>query len=235
MQRLLDVLQRPDYAPVTRTRLAQELHDLGVRRAGILMVHVRMSGLGWMVGGMDSIVWALRDAIGPDGTLLAFTGWEDSPYNVGSWPPAWQHAYLDQPAFDPDVSAARRDFGRFPERLRTWPAALRSTHPEVSFAAVGQQAEALLADSQDDNPWGHDGPLGRLVAGDGQVLMLGAPLSKLTLCHHAEAIANIGNKRYHEYEAPIASGPGVEWRKYRTLDTFFWNPGLLGAPRPSRG
>lgn len=221
VQRLLDVLQRPDYTPVTRTRLAQQLRDLGVREAGILMVHVRMSALGWMAGGMDAIVWALRDAVGPAGTVLALTGWDDSPYNVGSWPPAWQQAYRDQPAFDPAVSAARRDFGRFPERLRTWPGALRSTHPEVSFAAVGPAAQAVLTDPQDDDPWGMEGALGRLVAADGQVLMLGAPLSRLTLCHHAEAIAHIGHKRYHEYVAPIRVGSGVEWRQYRTLDTFF--------------
>lgn len=136
-----------NYTPVTRTRLADALRDLGVREAGILMVHIRMSALGWVVGGMDSIVWALRDAVGENGTLLAFTGWEDSPYNVGSWPTAWQHAYREQPAFDPKVSAARHDFGRFPERLRTWPGALRSNHPEVSFAAVGPQAELVLADA----------------------------------------------------------------------------------------
>lgn len=221
VQRLLDVLQRPDYTPVTRTRLARELSDLGVRDGGVLMVHVRMSALGWMVGGIDAIVCALRDVVGADGTLLAFTGWDDSPYNVGSWPVAWQQAYRDQPAFDPAVSSARRDFGRFPERLRTWPGAVRSNHPEVSFAAVGPAARAVLTDPQDDNPWGTEGPLGRLVAAEGQVLMLGAPLSRLTLCHHAEAIANIGNKRYHHYEVPIRVGTGVEWRRYRTLDTFF--------------
>jgi aminoglycoside 3-N-acetyltransferase len=216
-----ELLDRPDYVPVTRTRLAGALIQLGVRRGGVLMVHVRMSALGWMVGGMDAIIWALLDAVGPDGTLLAFTGWEDSPYHVSAWPTDWQAAYQDQPGFDPAVSAARREFGRFPERLRTWPNAQRSSHPEVSFAALGPYAPQLLAEPADGNPWGPEGPLGRLVAADGQVLMLGAPLNRLTLCHHAEAIAQVGGKRYHEYTMPIRTGDHTEWRHYRTLDTFF--------------
>lgn len=216
-----ELLDRSGYVPVTRTRLAGVLGELGVRRGGVLMVHVRMSALGWMVGGMDAIVWALSDAVGPDGTLLAFTGWEDSPYHVSSWPDRWQAAYLDQPPFDPAVSAARREFGRFPERLRTWPGARRSSHPEVSFTAVGPGSAELLAEPADDNPWGVDGPLGRLVAAGGQVLMLGAPLGTLTLCHHAEAIARVEGKRYHDYTMPIAVGDAVEWRHYRTLDTFY--------------
>ncbi|MBO0811303.1 MAG: AAC(3) family N-acetyltransferase [Microlunatus sp.] len=216
-----ELLDRPGYVPVTRARLAGVLGELGVRRGGVLMGHVRMSALGWMVGGMDAIVWALRDAVGPGGTLLAFTGWEDSPYHVSSWPDRWQAAYHDQPPFDPAVSAARREFGRFPERLRTWPGARRSTHPEVSFTAVGPHAAELLAEPADDNPWGADGPLGRLVAAGGQVLMLGAPLGTLTLCHHAEAIAHVEGKRYRVYTMPVVVGDAVEWRHYRTLDTFY--------------
>ncbi|HEY9294185.1 MAG TPA: aminoglycoside 3-N-acetyltransferase [Microlunatus sp.] len=216
-----DLLERADYTPVTRTRLADALGDLGVRRGSVLMVHVRMSALGWMVGGMDAIVWALRDTVGPDGTLMAFTGWEDSPYHVSAWPAGWRAAYRDQPAFDPAVSAARREFGRFPERLRTWPGAQRSNHPEVSFAALGPNAHQLLADADDGDPWGADGPLGRLVAADGQVLMLGAPLSRLTLCHHAEAVAAVEGKRYHEYVMPVRAGDEVEWQTFRTIDTFY--------------
>lgn len=215
-----ELLTRSGYVPVTRSRLAQTLTDLGVRRGGVLMVHVQMSALGWMVGGMDAIVWALRDAVGADGTLMAFTGWEDSPYHASSWPAEWQQAYEDQPAFDPNVSASRREFGRFPERLRTWPGAKRSNHPEASFTALGPAADDLLTDPGDENPWGPEGPLGKLVAAAGQVLMIG-PIKTLTLCHHAEAIARVEGKRYHDYTMPIRVDGATVWRQYRTLDTFY--------------
>lgn len=216
-----ELLERAAYEPVTRSRLADALSRLGVRGGGVLMAHVRMSALGWIVGGMDSIVLALRDVVGERGTLMAFTGWEDSPYHVADWPRRWRDAYKDQPPFDPGVSAARREFGRWPERLRTWPGTIRSRHPEVSFCGWGPAATHILEDPTDD-PWGGEGPLGQLVAAGGQVVMIGAPLSRLTLCHHAEAIADIDCRQFHEYDCSIRRDDGsVDWVHYRTMDTFY--------------
>jgi aminoglycoside 3-N-acetyltransferase len=216
-----DLLDDPQFAPLTRSQVAQGLAELGVVEGDTLMVHVRLSALRWVVGGIDTVMHALCDAVGADGTLLAFCGWDDSPYHVSLWPPRWQDAYRDVPAFDPAVSSARRDFGRFPERLRTWPGAERSLHPEVSFTALGPQATSLLAGSDGDDPWGSDGPLGRLAATGGRVLMLGAPLTTLTLCHHAEAIADVAGKRYRSYRMPVGTDKGTTWRDYTTLDTFY--------------
>jgi aminoglycoside 3-N-acetyltransferase len=215
------LLNRPDYEPVTRVRLASHLRHIGVTDGGVLMVHVRLSAFGWIVGGMDSVVHALRDAVGEAGTLMALSGWEDSPYHVAGWPESWRQAYRDQPPFDPHISAARREFGRFPERLRTWPGAERSSHPEASFVALGPRSAELLAEPDDGDPWGPHGPLGGLVRLGGQVLMLGAPLKSLTLCHYAEATADVEGKRYHEYEMPVRKGDEVVWAAYRTLDTFY--------------
>ena len=43
------------------------------------MVHCRMSALGHVVGGAECVVRALLDALGPEGTLVAYTGWQDAP------------------------------------------------------------------------------------------------------------------------------------------------------------
>ena len=59
-----DPLMTPDHPPVTRSELAAALHQAGVRAGGILMVHTRMSAIGWVVGGEDTVVLALRDALG---------------------------------------------------------------------------------------------------------------------------------------------------------------------------
>jgi aminoglycoside 3-N-acetyltransferase len=216
-----DLMRDHTFVPMTRPTLVDGLQQVGVKPSAVLMVHVRMSAFRWVVGGVDTIVEALRDAVGPSGTLLAFTGWEDSPYHVPAWDayPEWQAAYRDhQPAFDPAISSARRDFGRFPERFRTWPGARRSAHPEVSFAALGPGAAHLLADQRDNDPFGVDSPLDRLCEADGQVLLLGAPLNSLTLCHHAEALTDLPCRRFHTFRAPVA---GVGTREYRMIDTFY--------------
>ncbi|MEV6286711.1 aminoglycoside 3-N-acetyltransferase [Kribbella sp. NPDC051770] len=218
-----ELLEDTEFAPVTRGVIARGVAGLGVVAGDVLMVHVRLSALGWVVGGIDTVVRALVDVVGAEGTLVAFCGWDDSPYHVAFWPRRWQSAYDELPGFAPEVSSARRDFGRFPERLRTWPGALRSAHPEVSFAALGAQAGGLLAYAGPavEDPWGRDGVLGRLTAAGGKVLMLGAPLKTLTLCHHAEAIAEVRGKRYHSYRMPVRTAEGDVWREYTTLDTFY--------------
>lgn len=211
------------FRPVTRSWLAHDLQAFGVQPDGVLMVHLRLSALRYVIGGVDAVVHALLDTIGPQGTLVAFTGWDGSPFQAPLLPAAWGAAYRAScPPFDPARSTARRDFGCFPERLRTWPGALRSTHPEVSFAALGPSAAWLIAGAGDtDDPWGTDGVLGRLVQADGQVLLLGAPLNTLTLCHHAEAIADVPGKRFHAYHMPVLVDGQTRWQAYRTLDTFY--------------
>lgn len=47
--------------PVTRSILVRDLRALGVRRGGVLMAHTRMSAIGWVVGGAETVVMALLD------------------------------------------------------------------------------------------------------------------------------------------------------------------------------
>ena len=56
---------------VARSRLARDLEKLGLGPGGVTMVHCRMSALGYVVGGAETVVRALLDALGPGGTLMA--------------------------------------------------------------------------------------------------------------------------------------------------------------------
>src|SRR5215831_4839779 len=108
--------------PVVRSELVKGLRALGVRPGGVLMVHTRMSAIGWAVGGSQTVVEALLAAVGPGGTLMAYAGWEDDPWHLAEWPPEWQRAYrAELPPFDPELSEADHEMGRLPERIRTWP------------------------------------------------------------------------------------------------------------------
>src|SRR5512146_940629 len=51
---------------VTRSEIVTDMRDLGVRPGRILMVHTRMSALGWVVGGTQTVVESLLEAVGPD-------------------------------------------------------------------------------------------------------------------------------------------------------------------------
>src|SRR5437867_13174041 len=97
--------------PVTRSGLVRDLRAFGVREGTILMVHTRMSALGWVVGGTQTVVESLLEAVGSSGTLMAYAGWEDDPWHLAEWPEEWQRAYLEElPPFDPELSEADHDF-----------------------------------------------------------------------------------------------------------------------------
>jgi aminoglycoside 3-N-acetyltransferase len=206
--------------PVTRTRLVADLEGLGVRAGTILMVHTRMSAIGWVVGGSHTVVESLLEVLGPEGTLMAYAGWEDDPWHLAEWPEEWQQAYRDElPPFDPDLSAADPDVGRLPERIRTWPGARASRAHVMRYVAVGSRADWLMADQSWDHPQGPGSPAAKLVAQEGQVLMLGAPLDTITVLHHAEALVDAPEKRHVTYSIPIRQGDRVVWREVHDHDT----------------
>jgi aminoglycoside 3-N-acetyltransferase len=206
---------------VTRSRLAAGLRALGVREGGVLMVHTRMSALGWVVGGSEAVVRALLDALGPAGTLMAYASWAEHVYHADDWPQAHRDAYLaEAPVFDLATGEVDHGYGRIPERVRTWPGAARSAHPEASVVAVGPRAEELTAGHPVDDGYGARSPFARLVAAGGAVLLLGAPLETLTLLHHAEAIASPPGKRKVTFRVRVATADGrVEDREYTDIDT----------------
>ena len=205
---------------VTRSRLAADLRRLGVRAGDVTMVHTRMSSLGWVVGGSGSVVGALLDALAPDGTLVAYASWEEHVYNADEWPREHRDAYLaEPPVFDVATAEAVRDNGRIPERVRTWPGAVRSSHPEANVVAIGPRASWLTDLHPPDDAYGSRSPFARLVETAAQVLMLGAPLETITLLHHAEAIADVPNKRLVTFRMPVAEHGRVEDRTFTDIDT----------------
>jgi aminoglycoside 3-N-acetyltransferase len=206
---------------VTRSGLVDDLGKLGVGAGGVVMVHCRLSALGHVVGGAEVVVRALFDALGAGGTLIAYTGWQDAPPDdVDALDGEERRAYLEeQPVYDPRVALSRRDHGRVPELLRTWPGAFHSGHPEAGVVAVGALAREITASHPYDDAYGVGTPYARVVEFGGQVAMLGAPLDTVTLVHHAEAVAKVQDKRRVLYRYPVFEGDQRVWRMFSDIDT----------------
>ena len=179
-----------------------------------MLVHAALRSVGKPIGGAQTILDALRDAVGPEGTILAYTDW-DGQDDVDDHPDLREHIR----PFDPLTSRATRDNGWFPEMLRTTPGALRSGNPGASMAAIGGRAEWFTADHALDYGYGPHSPLGRLVEAGGKTLMLGASLDHMTLLHHAEHLADFAPKRVRRYETPFLVDGRTEWRNFEEFDT----------------
>ncbi|MET7651632.1 AAC(3) family N-acetyltransferase [Streptomyces sp. NPDC005486] len=194
---------------VTRDTLAAELRALGVEPGEILLVHSSLSSLGWVCGGPVTVVRGLLDVLGPHGTLVVPTQSGDlSDPALWSNPPVpaqwWERIKAAMPAYDPLITPAM-GVGVIPETVRTWPGALRSAHPQTSFAALGARAAELVEGHAPDCRLGERSPLARLEKAGARVLLLGAGYATCTSFHLAE----------YRIPAPLVEvgrpGPGGTW------------------------
>ena len=215
----LDTIQNIP-TPRTRESLAADLHALGLRAGMAVIVHSSLSSIGWVNGGSVAVVQALLDVITPDGTLImpAHSGeysdpsyWQHPPVSE-AW---WQIIRDTMPAFDPRFTPTR-GMGRTAETFRTWPDALRSSHPQDSFAAWGCHAEFITADHALENGLGDQSPLARIYDLDGHVLLLGVPHGNNTSFHLGEYRAP-GGKMVMQ-GAPIMENGQRAWKTFTTLE-----------------
>ncbi len=186
--------------PNTTESLLNDLRTLGVREGDTVLVHSAMSKIGWICGGAVSVIEALLNAVGEDGTISmpAHTGdnsdpaqWENPPV-----PKDWfKVIYKHTPVFEVDKTPTR-GLGRIPETFRTYPNTLRSNHPQVSFCANGKNAGAITETHDLTPEFGTNSPLGHLYDLDAKVLFIGTGFANCTSFHMAETLAgNVPKKR----------------------------------------
>ena len=184
------------------------------------MVHSSVKSLGWVVGGPDIIIDAILEVIGSNGTLTMFASWEDNPYDLERWDNDKRAAYLKEcPAYDLFKSRSdRKEMGILTEYLRTRVGACRSRHP-FSYIAIGKHSQHIT----ENHPWnyrdGKNSPLSKLCDLEGKVLLLGAPLSSVSLLHHAEALASVPNKKTDHYKMPVLIDGQTQWMEFEEYDT----------------
>lgn len=170
------------------------LRELGLSPQNRVMAHVSLSAFGHVRGGAEAMVGALTAACGlvmvPTFTyqclIQPLVGPENNAMTYGD-----HHAdNAEAEMFNTDLPA-HADMGITAETLRHLPDARRSTHPILSFAAVGASAEAFLAAQTLAQPLGL---IARLAAEGGDVLLIGVDHTRNTAIHFAEQRA--GRKQF---------------------------------------
>jgi aminoglycoside 3-N-acetyltransferase len=177
---------------VTRAQLVRDLGRLGVEEGQTLLVHASLRSLGWVDGGAATVVAALREAVGTDGNVAVPASTEANSMTsrahreriASMTPDAVKKYKMDMPAFDRDTTPSGG--GAISEALRKSKGAVRSAHPQSSFAAVGREAEYLMADHQLECHLGEASPLAKLYKMEARVLMIGVGYQTCTAFHLAE-------------------------------------------------
>lgn len=157
-------------------RLTRDLRALGIGAGDTLIVHSSLSSMGHVEGGAETVIRALTDVLGEEGTLL-FPAFTYRTSNVTS-----EFSLPETPVC----------IGAIPETFRRMPGVLRSFHPSHSVCAIGAHAEEMVRDhGLDDTPMGVHSPYRKLPEYDGKILMLGCGLSPNSFMHGMEELAGV--------------------------------------------
>ncbi|MFC9425188.1 aminoglycoside N(3)-acetyltransferase [Streptomyces sp. NPDC056987] len=218
----------------TAAELARELTALGVTPGSVLLVHSALRGTGLDA---DTLRTALLTALGEDGTLVvpAFTE-ENSDTSaahrarISGLTRRQAAAYRSHmPAFDARTTPCLA-MGRLAESVRTAEGAVRSGHPQTSFAALGARAAELMADHPLHSHLGPDSPLGALAEADARVLLVNVGHGACSAFHLAEYRPGATTRSYHcVVKAPDGSPRWVEYEDVNLDDSDF---AAIGAAFP---
>lgn len=218
--------------PVTGPSLMKDLQAVGLRQGDLVLCHSALSRLGWVVGGAQTVLGAVREVLGQTGTLvmpgfssqLSYpTDWENPPI-----PGDWHETTLDNmPIFDPAATPSR-GLGRLPEAFRALPDTARSHHPIDSFLANGPMARQIIKDHPLSPTFGPGGPLGKLYANDAKVLFLGSGFDTCTAFHLAEY--DNPNASWSQTRYPVERlQEKTQWKTVQELDFQSELFGQIGA------
>ncbi|NIZ91816.1 aminoglycoside N(3)-acetyltransferase [Kineococcus rubinsiae] len=210
---------RPGPRPVTAPSLAQDLTALGVRTGSTVIVHTSLSALGWVVGGEQAVVAALRAAVGPAGTIvMPVQSWQlCDPALLHQTDPSWWPLVREHlPVYDAATTPSRT-MGAVAEHFRTLPGTLRSAHPHRSFAAAGRLAHEVVARHDLSEPMGEGSPLAVLHDLEADVLLLGVGAAKCTALHLAEHRCEYPGKHRVTNGAVVLVDGQRRWRSWQEL------------------
>ncbi len=207
--------------PVVKNEIIDALKKVGLTRGDAVMVHTSLSQIGYVCGGAQTVIEALIDVVGQEGTIMMPTqSWKNLDPDTGvHWDvdeQYWNIIRENWPAYDKKITPTNT-MGATAEMFRQWPGALRSDHPARSVAAWGAHAKYLTENHDLWDIFGEDSPIGKLYKLNGKVLLIGVDYDKNTSIHLADARAEYKSKHNTiEHSAVVEDGKRV-WKAYETL------------------
>ncbi|MFJ7077151.1 aminoglycoside N(3)-acetyltransferase [Streptomyces sp. NPDC098781] len=215
----------------TALSLAEDLRALGLRPGATVLAHASLRRVG---AGADTVLAALRVALGAEGTLVVPTFTAGNSDTSPAYRERTRNMTTDQiralqrqmPAFDPDRTPSE-GMGRLAEAVRCAETSVRSAHPQTSFAALGGRAEELLAVHDQNCHLGERSPLNRLYRSGAQVLLLGVGFEVCSAFHLAEY--RVPDPARRTYRCVILRDGESRWMSYEDIDLDDSDFGALGA------
>ena len=206
---------------ITVPTVVDGLQELGVRRGDALLVHSSLSSFGQVQGGAQTIIEALTETVGSEGTLMMLAQ-SAGRFDPSEWrnPPVpeawWRRIRFETPLYHPRKTPTEH-VGIVGELFRSWPGSRRSAHPHSSFAAWGRRRDELLKIHRLEDRFGDTSPLAKFYNLDGSVLFLGTGFDTCTCFHLAEYRRM--NPPTRDYKAVVLQDGKRALIEYTDVDT----------------
>jgi aminoglycoside 3-N-acetyltransferase len=191
--------------------IVQGLRSLGLNQGDLVLVHSSLSSLGYVEGGADTVIDALLEVLGNDGTLLM---------------PSFQAGlefFILQSVSVFDLRSSPSELGIISETFRRRSGVIRSINPTHSVAGIGKYAKEILSDHQTCNvSVGKNSPFDKVVHMKGKILLLGVLHNSNTTLHLIENLNGAPTLSRQQFNAEVIDMEGKRW----TVPTFAHMPGL---------
>lgn len=175
---------------VTYDDILNGLRKLGIEHGMSIMVHSSLSSFGWVEGGAMTVIQALMDAVGLEGTILMPSFNHGAPFQEGG------AGYYD-PLQTPTTN------GAIPDTFWRLPGVHRSLNPTHPYAAWGRHAKRYIEMHHETLTMGEDSPLGLLAREGGYQLNLGTTHSASTAKHVAETMKRVPCLGFRTEQYPV--------------------------------
>jgi aminoglycoside 3-N-acetyltransferase len=196
---------KEDLTVVSKGDVLAGLTRLGLKKGDIIGIHASLSSFGHVQGGANTVIDALLEAIGIEGTVVMSThsanvqkvemSREEQELGL-----LWKLKILP---YDPEETPCTT--GIIPETFRKRENVLRSKHVVHSVASTGPKASEIIAESHNKSLGGWK----KLCELDGYILLIGVDFGRCTSMHLAEE-----RVRLPKHIQDILTPPGWLKKKY---------------------
>lgn len=156
---------------IGKKEIIDGFRKLGISSGDLVTMHSSLKSLGNVDGGANTVIQALLDIIGKDGTILM---------------PAFSFPLKNEDAPVFDVKETPSCVGAISEVFRKEYASHRSIHLSHSYSALGPLADELTSHPLDITPCGKSSPISRFLKRNGKILLIGVGYNSCTAFHTVE-------------------------------------------------
>lgn len=219
---------------LTKEDFKSALIRLGVKKGMLLYVSASMEQFRYVVGGAQSMIEALMELVGYDGTIVmaAPTRHLCDPVELGIVPrdradEARSHAL----PFNRKLSVPS-GVGEVAVQFMRNDAVLRSNHPMVSFLAWGKYAKLIVEKHPLHFGMNQESPLGKIKEYNGYVITIGNEYKDCEIFHLAQYMTMKCPIRI--YSCPIEKSGATSWIQILDLELDNQSYNDIGKKMESR-